>query len=138
MDKAIYGSIAAGATFLGNTRLGMRKGALAGAAVALLAVVAGFTVLGKPNAKAARPALRVVRTSPLKIRGEHFRGRERVRLTAGAAVVRATAGGGGVFVVTIHGATRCDSVRILARGSAGSYAVIKVLPSPACLPARSS
>jgi hypothetical protein len=29
-------------------------------------------------------------------------------------------------------------MRVLARGSAGSYAVVKVLPAPACLPARSS
>jgi hypothetical protein len=133
MDNAIYDT----SNFFGDTCLGMRKAAVAGAAVALVAVVLGFTVLARPDAMAGRPALRVVRTSPFKIRGEHFRGRERVRLTAAATTVRTKANGDGVFVVTIRGATRCESVRVLARGSAGSYAVVKVLPSPACLPAHS-
>lgn len=115
----------------------MRKGAITAAAAALVAVVLGFTVLARTDAKAGRPALRVVRTSPLTIRGEHFRARERVRLTAAARTVRTKASATGFFVVTIRGATRCDSIRVLARGSAGSYAVVKVLPSPACLPARS-
>lgn len=97
----------------------------------------GFTILGGSTARATRPSLQVVRSTPLKIRGEHFRARERVRLTAAAKTIRAKANGDGLFVVTIRGATRCDTMRVLARGSAGSYAVVKVLPSPACLPARS-
>lgn len=133
MDNAIYDT----SDFFGDTCVGMRKAAIAGAAAALAAVVLGSAVLAKPDAKAGRPALRVVQTSPLAIRGEHFRGREHVRLTTGAATVRAKASGDGVFVVTIRGATRCDSIRVLARGSAGSYAVVKVLPSPACMPAHS-
>jgi hypothetical protein len=32
-------------------------------------------------------------------------------------------------------ATRCDVVRVVAVGSRGSRAVLKYLPSPACLPA---
>jgi hypothetical protein len=50
---------------------------------------------------------------------------------------RAKANGDGTFVVTIPGATRCNTLRVLARGSAGSYAIVKLLPQPACLPARS-
>jgi hypothetical protein len=116
----------------------MRKGAIAGVGLLLVAVVLGFTTLVKPTAKRGRPALRVIATSPLKIRGEHFRSRESVRVMTNAKMIRAKASGDGVFVVTIRGATRCDSVRVLARGSSGSYAVVKVLPSPACLAARSS
>ena len=101
----------------------------------MVAVVLGFTALAKQEAKAARPSLRVVRASPLAVRGEHFRAREEVRLTAGAKKLRAKASSDGVFVVTIRGATHCDSVRVLARGSAGSYAVVKLLASPQCLPA---
>ena len=71
------------------------------------------------------------------MRGVHFRSHEHVRVTAGARSTSATAGGNGVFVVTIPGATRCDTTRLLARGSAGSYTVLKMLPSPMCLPARS-
>jgi hypothetical protein len=48
-----------------------------------------------------------------------------------------TAGADGSFVITIRGATRCDNIRLLARGSAGSYVVLKVLPLPACAAARS-
>ncbi len=50
--------------------------------------------------------------------------------------MRTKANGDGFFVVTIRGTDRCNSVRVLARGSAGSYAVVKMLPSPACMPAR--
>ncbi len=60
-----------------------------------------------------------------------------MRLTANALTVRAKANGDGFFIVTIRGTDRCSSVRVLARGSAGSYAVVKILASPACMPARS-
>lgn len=115
----------------------MRKGAVAVVAVALIAIVLGFTMFARPEAKTGRPTLRVTGTSPLKVRGDHFRSGERVRLTAAAATVRTKANGDGFFVVTIRGATRCDLVRVLARGSAGSYVVVKILPPPACMPARS-
>lgn len=131
MDYAIYDT----QTFFGDTGPGMRKAAVAGSAVVLVAVVLGFSALAKKDARAT-PSLRVIHASPLAVRGAHFQGRERVRLTTGAKTVRAKASGDGTFVVTIRGATRCDSVRVLARGSAGSYAVLKVLPSPECLPAR--
>jgi hypothetical protein len=115
----------------------MRKAALLATSLALIGVVLGFSMFGGAKASVGRPELRVVGSMPLTIRGEHFRAQERVRLTAAAKVTRTTAHGGGTFVVTIRGATRCDTVRVLARGSAGSYAVVKVLPSPACLAARS-
>jgi hypothetical protein len=115
----------------------MRKAVIIGAGLALGAVVLGFATLSKPTGKAERPTLRVVRLAPLAVRGRHFQSRERVRLAAGSTVVRTKASGGGVFVVTIRGATRCDAVRVLARGSAGSYAVVKVLPPPACAAVRS-
>jgi hypothetical protein len=100
-------------------------------------VALGFTVLGGSRARAGRPALHVVRVAPLTVRGEHFRSREQVRVRAAGKTLRTKANGDGLFVVTIRGVTRCDSVRVLARGSAGGYAVVKVLPSPACLAARS-
>ena len=60
-----------------------------------------------------------------------------MRVTARTLTLRTKANGDGFFVVTIRGTDRCNSVRVLARGSAGSYAVVKILPSPACMPARS-
>ena len=115
----------------------MRKAALAGTSVVVIAIVVGFTVLGRSGSTAAHPTLRVIRSSPLTIRGEHFRSSERVDLTAGRRTVRTRASGAGTFVVTIRGVTRCDVARVLARRSAGSYVVVKMLPSPECLPARS-
>jgi hypothetical protein len=115
----------------------MRTAALIGAGAVVSALILGFTVLAGSPAKAGKPSLRVVHSAPLKVRGEHFRAGERVRLTARASAVRAKANGDGYFVVTIRGASRCDSARVLARGSAGSYAVVKLLPAPECLPARS-
>jgi hypothetical protein len=60
-----------------------------------------------------------------------------VRVTVNALAMRTKANSDGFFVVTIRGTDRCDSVRVLARGSAGSYAVVKRLPPPACAAARS-
>ena len=60
-----------------------------------------------------------------------------MRVTAGKRIVRTRANGDGYFVITIPGSRRCESSRVLARGSAGSYVVVKLLPSPECLPARS-
>jgi len=116
----------------------MRTAALVGVCVTAAVVVLGFTVLGRsPAARAARPALHLVGKGPLTVRGEHFRSRERVRVSTAGKAVRAKASAGGLFVVTIRGVTRCDAVRVLARGSAGSYAVVKLLPLPACAATRS-
>jgi len=109
---------------------------LIGACVAGFALVLGFAQFGGNPTKAMKPSLRVIGSTPLKVRGDHFRSRESVRLTVGERTLRTNANGNGYFVVTIPGSSRCDTVRVLARGSAGSYAVVKLLPSPACLPAR--
>jgi hypothetical protein len=114
----------------------MRVLLLISACVAAVALILGFTVFGGNSAKAAKPSLKVVQSKPVKIRGEHFRAGESVRVTAGKRAVRTKADGNGYFVITIPGSSRCDSSRVLARGSAGSYAIVKQLPSPECLPAR--
>ena len=115
----------------------MRALLLIGACVAGVALVLGFTEFGGHQAKAMKPSVRVTGSAPLKVRGDYFRSRESVRLTAGERALRTRANGNGFFVVTIPGSDRCNTVRVLATGSAGSYAVVKLLPSPACMPARS-
>jgi altronate dehydratase len=116
----------------------MRRALLIGAIVAVGALVLGFTFFGRgTSAGAGRPSLRVTDRSPLVVRGQHFRRGERVRLNAGMSSVVTNAGSDGLFVVTIPGADRCSATRVLARGSAGSYAVVKLLPAPACAPVRS-
>jgi hypothetical protein len=116
----------------------MRALLLIGACVAGIALVLGFTTFREGSAKAAKPSLRIVQSKPAKVRGEHFRAGEAVRVTAGKRTLGAKANGEGTFVVTIPGASRCENTRVLARGSAGSYAIVKLLPSPECLPARAS
>ena len=115
----------------------MRAFLLIGACVAGVALLLGFTLFGGSPAKAAKPTLRVVGSAPVKIRGDHFRPDENVRVTNGKRTLRTTANGNGYFVVTIPGSDRCDTTRVLARGTAGSYAVVKLLPPPMCMPARS-
>lgn len=115
----------------------MRLAALLGVCAVAGAVVLGFTTLGGSNGQAARPALRIIRSTPVTIRGDHFRSHEQMRVKTRARTTRVTAGANGVFVVRIPGATRCDLLRVVAIGSAGSYAVLKSLPPPMCMPARS-
>ena len=115
----------------------MRALLLIGACLAGVALTLSFTAFSRPSAEAGTPSLRIVKSTPTKIRGEHFRTGEKVQVTAGKRTVRTKANGSGYFVVTIPGSSRCDSSRVLARGSAGSYAIVKLLPAPECLPARS-
>jgi hypothetical protein len=116
----------------------MRALLLIAACVAAVALVLGFTVFAGTEAKAAKPSLRIVDSKAFKVRGEHFRANENVRVTAGTRTVRTKANGNGYFVITIPGASRCEGSRVLARGSAGSFVVVKLLPSPECLPARTN
>jgi hypothetical protein len=120
-----------------HTARAMRALLLIGACVAGVALVLGFTHFRGDEAKPTKPSLRVIGSTPLKVQGDHFRARESVRLQAGKRSLRTNANGSGYFVVTIPGSSRCDTFRVLARGSAGSYAVVKLLPSPACMPSRS-
>jgi hypothetical protein len=49
----------------------------------------------------------------------------------------ATASPQGSFVASFETPmTRCDRVRVIAIGSDGSHAVLKLLPAPACIAAR--
>ncbi len=116
----------------------MRTVALVGVGAVIAGIALGFAVLGGSGAGAARPSIRLVPAAPSTIRGAHFRAGELVRVSSGSHATLATADGDGAFVVTIRGASRCDIVRVVARGSAGSYVVLKTLPAPVCLPVRSA
>lgn len=78
--------------------------------------------------------------SPLTVRGTRFLAGERVRVTArtpaiSTRTVRARIDG--TFVLSFRGVTvdRCSVTRVAARGSSGSTAGLKLLPSPLCPPA---
>jgi hypothetical protein len=84
-----------------------------------------------------RPQLKLVDRSPLVVRGTGFKPRERVRVELSVVAselrrVRTTRAGTFTVAfarVTVH---RCDSVRIVAVGTGGSHAALKLLPAPAC------
>jgi hypothetical protein len=114
----------------------MRRAVLIAVGVGTIAVVFGFTAFNPSTHR--KPSLRVSRATPLTVQGRHFRASEVVRLTTGSRTIRTKATGSGFFVISIPGADRCNTTRVVARGSAGSYAIVKLLPAPMCLPARSS
>ena len=85
--------------------------------------------------------MRLIDRDPLTLRGQAFQPRERVVLTvseplSARRVVRAGATGSFRVTLSLVSADRCDAVRVVAAG-ADSRAVLKILPAPACLPARS-
>jgi hypothetical protein len=114
----------------------MRGAVLLAAAAGVIALVFGFTVFSRSTH--SKPALRISRAAPLTVEGRRFGASEVVSLTTGSRNVRTKATGSGYFVITIPGADRCNTQRVVARGSAGSDAIVKLLPAPMCLPARSS
>lgn len=95
------------------------------------------TAVGGSDSATGKASLQIVRKAPLTIRGQGFRARESVRVSASGRSWRVRATGSGTFVLTLGSGDRCNSVRVLATGSSGSYAVVKVLPSPECAPMKS-
>jgi hypothetical protein len=108
--------------------------ALAALAILVAAGVPAVSTNAALRPSSQRPVLSIALRDPVTIVGRGFRAGERVRVTLpqqGVRVVRAGSRGGFVvsFAVGVH---RCDLVRVVAVGS-GPRAVLKVLPSPACL-----
>jgi hypothetical protein len=116
----------------------VKRAVFAAVLLIVLGVVVGFTIVRSTDDAKARATLRLVRKTPLTVRGEHFQTGERVRLRATLhRATAATAGSNGSFVATIGKlTTRCDRVRVVAIGSEGSHAVLKLLPPPACIAAK--
>jgi hypothetical protein len=117
----------------------MQKAVVAALLLVALGLVLGFTVAYDSGDNQTRSAsLRLVGKTPMRVRGEHFRPGERVRLRAMLyRKTAATAGPQGSFLASFQApTTRCDRVRVIAVGSEGSHAVLKLLPAPACIAAR--
>lgn len=112
---------------------------------AFLACGIGFLTLASPGAGATTgsktgnrpPALRIVDQSPLVVRGVRFRPRETVRVAvkirARGVTKRVRSSSRGSFVTSFSSIVlgRCGTLRIVATGSAGSRAELKV-PQPLC------
>jgi hypothetical protein len=109
------------------------------AALAFAALAAGGLAAASTS---ARPTLRLLRMAPARVGGTDFKAGERVRVvfqrrsTYARRIVYAS--GRGTFVASFDVAvrSRCLSFRVAAVGSAGSRAVLKFVPRPACMPAR--
>jgi hypothetical protein len=117
----------------------MRKMVVAALLLLVVGLVVGFTVAYDSSGTKARAAsLRLVEKEPLTVRGEQFRAGERVQLRAMLhRRTTATASAQGSFVASFDTpTTRCDRVRVIAIGSEGSHAMLKLLPAPACIAAR--
>lgn len=106
--------------------------------VTALGCSAGYAV-GDADVK-AKASLQLMRSAPLQVRGRGFEPGEVVRLKVNdRRATRAKASSRGFFVASFGlGVSRCDAVRVVAAGSSGSRAVLKLLPAPACNPARTS
>jgi hypothetical protein len=106
---------------------------------ALLAVLAGSIATAAPAA-AAKATVKIVKLSPLTIRGAGFKPAERVTVTlsAGAAgSARATATAAGVVTVSLPKAkvTACTAYTLRAVGSAGTKVTFKRTVAASCKPA---
>ena len=81
-----------------------------------------------------KASLQVIRQAPMTIQGRGFRSRESVRVSAAGRQWRPKASARGSFVLTLRGANRCSIVRIVAVGSHGSRAVLRIMPLRSCGP----
>ena len=105
------------------------------AAIALLATVAlgcGAGTADGGSEAPAKPSLQVIEQAPMTIQGNGFRSRESVRVSAAGRQWRSKTGARGSFVLTLRGANRCRIVRIVAVGSDGSRAALRIIPALAC------
>jgi hypothetical protein len=106
---------------------------------ALLAVLVGAVAAAAPAA-AAKATLRVVKLTPLTIRGTGFKPAEHVKvaLSAGASgTVRGTATAAGMLTVSFPKAkvTACTAYTVRAVGAAGTKAIFKRTVATSCKPA---
>ena len=110
----------------------LRKSAI-GLLVAVSVGCAEGTAVGGSET-ATKASLQVIRQTPLTIQGHGFHSSESVRVSAAGRQWRPRASSRGSFVVTLSGASRCRIVRIVAVGSDGSRAILRIVPARQCAP----
>ncbi len=104
-------------------------------AIALLVTVALGCGAGSADGgseTAGKASLQVVGQAPLTIQGRGFTSRENVRVSAAGRQWHSKAGARGSFVLKLSGANPCRIVRIVAVGSDGSRAILRMIPARAC------
>jgi hypothetical protein len=102
-------------------------------ALLALALAAAASATASTKTTTAAPKLALLHRAPLVVRGTHFRGGERVRLTAAAgtthAVAIATATRRGGLVARFHYVPPvCVKLLVLAKGARGDHAKLVVKP----------
>jgi hypothetical protein len=95
-----------------------------------LGCAAGTAVGGSESTTKA--SLQVIGQAPMTIQGRGFRSQESVRVSAAGRQWRLRAGPRGSFVLTLRGTDPCRIVRIVAVGSAGSRAILRIMPLRQC------
>jgi len=110
----------------------LRHGAIPLLATVAIGCTAGTAVGGSETATKA--SLQVIRQAPMTIQGLGFRSNESVRVSAAGRQWRPRASTRGSFVLTLRGTNRCTIVRVVAVGSRGSRAVLRILPLRSCGP----
>jgi hypothetical protein len=103
---------------------------------AVVAIVAGI-LAGVSAAAGSRPSIRIVQSRPLVVAGSHFRAGERVKVVAHLTrtIVRHVVARHGSFRVNLGmvPVSKCEGIRIVAVGSRGSRATLKI-PRSGCIP----
>jgi hypothetical protein len=108
-------------------------------AALVVLVACGVTATSISAGGSGKAYLRLVDRDPLTVRGQGFKPRERVRVTASEPqwrrkTIRATATGSLRVAFAEITVDRCSLVRVATVGARGSQAVLKILPSPMCTP----
>jgi hypothetical protein len=112
------------------------------AVLALLAIATpAAAASASSQTAAATPKLRVFNGTPVRVTGAGFHARERVKLTFSAdgiwrKAVRATSAGRFTAVFPDATVDRCMGYSVLARGSMGALASLKVMPVGCAPPGR--
>jgi hypothetical protein len=106
-------------------------------AVALLVTVAVACTAGTAaggSETVAKASLQVIDEAPMTVQGHGFRARESVRVSAADREWRLRASLRGSFVLKLRGVNGCRILRIVAVGSGGSRAILRILPLQQCAP----
>ena len=104
-------------------------------AIALLAAIVlgcGAGTADGGSEATTKASLQVIRQAPMTIQGHGFRSQESVRVSAAGRQWRPKASARGSFVLALRGAHPCKIVRIVAVGSDGSRAILRIIPARAC------
>jgi hypothetical protein len=107
---------------------------LSGALLVTVMLGCGAGSAGGGSETATRASLQVIGQAPLTIQGHGFRSQERVRVSAAGRQWHPRASARGSFVLTLRPANRCNILRVVAVGSDGSHAVLRILPLRSCGP----